>query len=175
MGEGVNQAEAAPRRRRAARPGPAGRRIRRLSTDELGRYDVLPAQLADRVWLIRVPEPPGPFVGITLGRFVFVARDIPAHVPSSLLAHELVHVRQWHELGAIGYLWAYLGDFGREVRRHRSWLPAYRDIDAEREARRIAAHWADRQIDDRQARPRDDRPSTTRPPATRPPTTQPGP
>ncbi|MFV0524299.1 MAG: hypothetical protein ACK5RL_07375 [Acidimicrobiales bacterium] len=122
-------------------------RFRRLSADEIGRYDVLPAQLAVRVRVIRVPRPPGPFVGITLGRFVLLARDVPVDAPSGLLAHELVHVRQWHELGVVGYLWGYLGDFGRQVRRHRSWLRAYRDIRAEREARHIASAWADRQTD----------------------------
>ena len=118
-------------------------RIRRLTSDEIAAYDVLSTELASRVRVIRVPALPGRYVGLTVGRFIFLARDV-GHGTSSLLAHELVHVRQWHELGAIGFLYRYLADFVRGLRTHRRWNAAYRDIGAECEARSEAADWVER-------------------------------
>ncbi len=117
------------------------RRVRRLGDDEIASYDVLPAELARRVWVVRVPEVPGPYVGLTLGRVVLLARPVPTDGWSMLLCHELVHVRQWADLGVGRFLWRYLGDFVRGVRRHRRWGPAYADIRAEVEARQISREW----------------------------------
>lgn len=122
----------------------SGRRVRRLSSVEIDVYDVLAPELASRVRLVRIPKPPGPYVGITIGRFVFLTRTVPPGQTSSLLAHELVHVRQWQELGAIGFIYRYLADFGQGLRRHRSWHAAYRGIKAEQEARAEAHGWAGR-------------------------------
>lgn len=74
---------------------------------------------------------------ITLGRFVFMRPS--ARGSKRLLRHELVHVRQWRDLGVGGflarYLWSYLG---WRVRRYPHWA-AYRrvpfEIQAEWEAR----------------------------------------
>ena len=107
-------------------------------------YDVLNPELASRVRLIRVPKPPGPYVGLTIGRYVLLAGDLRPGDPSRLLAHELVHVRQWHELGVIGFLYRYLSDFAGGVVAHRSWRPAYHGIGAEEEARSEARGWAGR-------------------------------
>lgn len=55
-----------------------------------------------------------------------------------LLVHELVHVRQWHDLGVLRFLWRYLTDYLRgrwEGLGHRG---AYLAIDLEVEARRMA-------------------------------------
>lgn len=43
---------------------------------------------------------------MTLGRFVLI-RDGRDH-DSGLLNHELVHVRQWRQLGVVRFLWRYL-------------------------------------------------------------------
>jgi hypothetical protein len=73
----------------------------------------------------------------TLGRFVFVR---PAAAGSRrLMDHELVHVRQWRELGVLGFLARYLGSYLRwRLRRYPHWA-AYRriplEIEAEWEAR----------------------------------------
>lgn len=73
----------------------------------------------------------------TLGRFVFVT---PEAVGSArLLRHELVHVRQWRELGAVGFLRRYLGAYLRwRLRCYPHWA-AYRRIPLE-----IEAEWSAR-------------------------------
>ena len=73
----------------------------------------------------------------TLGRFVFVRPG--AEGSQRLMDHELVHVRQWRELGVVGFLVRYLGAYVRwRVRRYPHWA-AYRriplEIEAEWEAR----------------------------------------
>jgi len=73
----------------------------------------------------------------TIGRFVFIR---PSAVGSRRLRdHELVHVRQWRDLGVVRFLWRYLGAYVRwRVRRYPHWA-AYRriplEIEAEWEAR----------------------------------------
>ena len=118
--------------------------VRKLSEVEIESYDVLPVELARRVRVIRLPPVGGPFHGITLGRFVFLGKSTCPRGTSTLLAHELVHVRQWAELGVVGYLLHYIPDFWAGLKNHRSWMPAYRDIDAEVEARGDARGWNDR-------------------------------
>jgi len=131
--------------RRRRRPvGPVGARLRPLSSAEIASYDHLAPDLAARVRVVRLPMIPGRYVGITLGRFVCLDRDLPPNGASHLLAHELTHARQWAELGVVGFLVRYLGGFGRGVVRHRRWHPAYRDIALEQEARAEADAWAQR-------------------------------
>jgi hypothetical protein len=96
------------------------------------------------VRVVRIPAVIGRYSGITLVRFVLVTTDIPADGASKLIAHELVHVRQWSELGIVGFLARYLGAFVRNLRTERSWRRAYRLIPAEQEAYRLAQEWADR-------------------------------
>jgi hypothetical protein len=114
---------------------------RRLNPTELEAYDVLPRDLAERVRIHRVPSLPGGYAGLTLGFHVLLSRPVPADGTSALLAHELVHVRQWAQRGPIGFPAAYLSSFGRGLGRHRRWEAAYRDIDAEREARIETTDW----------------------------------
>ena len=123
----------------------ANRRIRRLTTTEVDAYDLIPPDLAARVWLVAIRFIPGRYDGMTLGRFVLLEHMPPATGTNRLLAHELVHVRQWSELGFVGFLVRYLGDFIGGLRRHRNWHRAYRDIKAEEEARREADAWSERQ------------------------------
>jgi hypothetical protein len=86
------------------------------------------------------PVPPGA-AAITLGRLICVRRR--AAGSSRLLRHELVHVRQWRELGVAGFLVRYLGAY--LVARWRAYphWGAYRriplEIEAEWEARRAEA------------------------------------
>lgn len=68
----------------------------------------------------------------TLGRFVFVRPG--AAGSRRLMDHELVHVRQWRDLGVVGFLARYLGAYLRwRVRRYPHWA-AYRRIPLEIEA-----------------------------------------
>ncbi|HEY9557866.1 MAG TPA: DUF4157 domain-containing protein [Acidimicrobiales bacterium] len=70
----------------------------------------------------------------TLGRFVFVRRS--AVGSERLMRHELVHVRQWRELGVPRFLVRYLGAYLRwRLRAHPHWA-AYRRIPLE-----IRAEW----------------------------------
>ena len=56
----------------------------------------------------------------------------------SLLVHELVHVRQWVELGVLGFLWRYLGGYLRGRWSGLGHREAYLGIELEVEARRLA-------------------------------------
>ena len=68
----------------------------------------------------------------TLGRFVFVRER--ALGSERLLRHELVHVRQWHRLGIVGFLVRYLGTYFRWRVRRYPHKAAYRRIPLEIEA-----------------------------------------
>jgi len=71
--------------------------------------------------------------GMTLGRYVLLRRDRTADV--GLLAHELVHVQQWREMGALRFLGRYLGDYLRGRLRGLGHWDAYRAISLEADAR----------------------------------------
>jgi hypothetical protein len=82
------------------------------------------------------PVPPGASA-ITIGPVVSVRRDA-AH-DERLMRHELVHVRQWRELGYGGFLRRYLGAYLRwRLRGYPHW-GAYRRIPLE-----IEAEWQSR-------------------------------
>ena len=116
-------------------------RPRRLAPAEVAAYDLVPERIARRAVLLRVPVLPPGAVGLTSGRFVLLRRDEPADGSSQLIAHELVHVRQFAELGrarfALRYLWAYFRNLAR-FRRHRQ---AYLQIPEEVEAYTLARQW----------------------------------
>lgn len=83
------------------------------------------------------PVPPGA-EAITIGKVILVRRRAAAD--EQLMRHELVHVRQWRELGALGFLVRYLGAyFYWRLRGYPHWA-AYRriplEVEAEWEARR---------------------------------------
>lgn len=59
---------------------------------------------------------------ITLGRHVWMREPrLLGDVP--LLAHELVHVRQFREMGAMGFCWRYFWDMARAGFRYSRALP----------------------------------------------------
>ncbi len=118
--------------------GVAGRRLNEI---ELEAYDVLPRDLARTVRIHRVRALPGGYAGMTLGRHVLLARAVDEDGTSALLAHELVHVRQWADQGLAGFSARYLSSFGRGLAHHRRWGRAYRDVEAEREAREETTAW----------------------------------
>lgn len=69
---------------------------------------------------------------ITLGPVVSVRRAAAAD--AGLLVHELVHVRQWRELGLVGFLVRYVGAYvAWRLRGYGHWA-AYRRIPLEIEA-----------------------------------------
>ena len=81
---------------------------------------------------------------MAVGRFVLLRTDDDRSGNRKLLAHELVHVRQWHEAGCWVFLWAYLGDYCRGLKHHRRHRDAYSAIRAEREAFAEADNWETR-------------------------------
>lgn len=118
--------------------------MRRLEPAELEAYrDLLDPALAERVRVQQVPFLPPGAAGMTIGRLVLVTRDDDRTGARKLLAHELVHVGQFHEHGFVGFLWRYLIDYGRGLWRHRRHRAAYLDIPFEREARTLAKRWSD--------------------------------
>jgi hypothetical protein len=116
--------------------------VRRLSDAEVAAYDLVPAAVARRAWVQKVPLLPRRAAGMTIGRFVFLLRDEARDGSSQLLAHELVHVQQYRQQGYLPfsarYLWHYCGGMAR-LRSHKR---AYRAIPAEVEAYASAAGWA---------------------------------
>lgn len=99
---------------------------------------------------------PGPMVGLaagraaalTLGRTVFVRPDVHAAVIGGgrpeLVAHELVHVRQWDEAGPVVFLVRYLRDYLRLRVLGCDHDAAYRAIGYEWSAYAEAAHIVER-------------------------------
>lgn len=123
--------------------------VRRLTPTEIDAYDMITPDLARRVRVVAIPALPGRYVGMTLGRVVLLAKAVPDDGSSTLLAHELVHVRQWAELGVVGFSGRYLLSFLAGLWARRRWMAAYRSINAEVDARREATDWLRRRTRDR--------------------------
>jgi len=87
-------------------------------------------------WVVSNRSAPGA-TAITLGPVIFIReRGVGS---ARLRRHELVHVRQWRDLGVLGFLRRYLGTYLRwRLRGYPHWA-AYRrvplEIEAEWEAR----------------------------------------
>jgi hypothetical protein len=90
----------------------------------------------DGYWLwVGGPVAPG-MAAITIGSVVLMRRRSVGN--ARLLRHELVHVRQYRDLGVPGFLVRYLWSYGRwRLRRHPHWS-AYRRIPFEAEAEWVA-------------------------------------
>jgi hypothetical protein len=116
-------------------------RARRLSPDEVAAYDLVPADIARRAVLVRVPVLPPGADGMTTGRFVLLRRDEPTDGTSRLIAHELVHVRQFRELGRVGFAVRYFSAYLRNVVRFRRHRRAYYEIPQEIEAYDRSREW----------------------------------
>jgi muconolactone delta-isomerase len=71
---------------------------------------------------------------ITLGRRIWIARELPPAEMEVLLRHEMVHVRQMEQLGVPRFLWRYVGEYVRNRLRGMDHDAAYRAISFEREA-----------------------------------------
>jgi tRNA isopentenyl-2-thiomethyl-A-37 hydroxylase MiaE len=115
--------------------------IRHLTEEELDRYDLVPRWVARRAILVRVPVLPPGAAGMTSGRFILLRQDEPMDGTSTLIAHELVHVRQFTEMGRLLFLVRYVAAYLRHLTRCRSHGLAYRAIPQEVEAYERAAAW----------------------------------
>ena len=117
--------------------------MRRLTAREIARYDLVPAGIARRARVQRVPVLSPGMHGMTVGRLILVLRDDDRSGCRVLLAHELVHVEQYHQMGVARFLWRYVREYARHLWRLRSHRQAYRAISLEVEARAAATRWAE--------------------------------
>jgi Domain of unknown function (DUF4157) len=117
------------------------RRVRRLSAVEVASYDLVPPEIARRAVLVRVPVLPPRADGMTSGRFVFLRNDEPTDGTSRLIAHELVHVRQFRDLGRVGFALRYFSAYFRNLARFHHHRRAYLEIPQEQEAYDRARAW----------------------------------
>lgn len=117
-------------------------RRRKLDEEEVQAFDHITRGLAERVRLVRTNLLPPAADGMTVGRFVFMRDDHIEHRATTLLAHELVHVRQFAEMGMIRFLASYFGAYAKNLVQSRNHRQAYLDIPLEIEARREAGQWA---------------------------------
>ena len=116
-------------------------RWRWLDPLEIEDFHHVTNEVLGRVRLIRTNLLPPAADGMTLGRFVFLRDDHITNTGSTLLAHELVHVRRFAEMGALRFFSAYLGAYFSNLRRLRNHRQAYLEIPLEQEARAVAADW----------------------------------
>jgi Domain of unknown function (DUF4157) len=108
-------------------------RARRLTSAAVAQLTHVPEIDRDRARVIVVPVLTPGVVAMTIGRWILVRRGHELDV--GLIAHELVHVEQWRERGAVGFLAAYFGEYLRyRLEGQRHWA-AYSSISFEVEAR----------------------------------------
>ncbi len=115
--------------------------MRRLTPHEIAGYDLVPADLARRARVQKVPLLAPGMHGMTLGRLIMVLRDDDRSGRRVLLAHELVHVEQYARLGVVRFLRRYVREYFVNLWRLRSRRQAYEAISLEAEARAAAARW----------------------------------
>ena len=120
-------------------------RRRPLDSDEISLYDHVADAVLDTVTLVRTNLLPPAADGMAIGRFVFLRGDRIDKRRSTLMAHELVHVRQFSELGPARFLTRYVGEYLRNLSKMRNHRVAYLAISFEEEARREADQWRNRQ------------------------------
>jgi hypothetical protein len=101
-----------------------------------GDFPLVPPADVARARIVDVPCLTPGVAAMTLGRVILLRRDHTGD--TALLAHELVHVRQWRELGAVRFLWRYLGAYARSRLSGLSHQRAYEAIPLEVEARSLA-------------------------------------
>jgi hypothetical protein len=109
---------------------------RRLDAGERAQFMHVPPRDLRRVRLVVVPVLTPGIAGMALGRWVLVRRG--HEHDRDLIAHELVHVRQWRELGPVRFLLRYLGAYAGGRRRGLGHQAAYEAIPLEAEARALA-------------------------------------
>lgn len=117
--------------RSAARPAGESR-SRRKSPTGFSAKRRPKMQRHDGYRLIIGAPVPAQAEAITLGRNILVRRRAADHDP--LIAHELVHVRQFQELGAVRFFAKYIGSYLRGRLGGYGHMAAYRRIPLEVEA-----------------------------------------
>jgi len=106
----------------------------------LGDIDRVAIRTAPK-WMVRTWR--GDVAAMTLPWAIYVRNDVLVGESSRLarlISHELVHVRQWQQLGIMRFLRLYLSDYLGGRRKGLSHNQAYLAISLEMEARRISGH-----------------------------------
>jgi hypothetical protein len=104
-----------------------------LSPQAAAVFTHVPVIDRERARVIVVPVLTPGVVAMTLGPWILVRRG--REQDAGLVAHELVHVQQWRELGVLRFLARYLGEYLRyRLQGQRHWS-AYASISLEVEAR----------------------------------------
>lgn len=109
---------------------------RRLDASERASFDQIPTTDLERARLVCVPVLTPGIAGMTLDRWILLRRG--HEHDRDLIAHELVHVRQWRELGVVRFLARYLGAYARGRWHGLGHRAAYEAIPLEAEARVVA-------------------------------------
>lgn len=112
-------------------------RARSLTADEIAANPHVPAIDRERARVVVVPLLTPGVSGMTLDRWILLRRG--HELDRALLAHELVHVRQWRELGVVRFLSRYLSTYVRGRFRGLGHRAAYAAIPFEREARALTS------------------------------------
>ena len=115
--------------------------MRRLNAEEIARYDLVLPETSRRARVQKVPFLAPGTHGMTVGRLILVLRDDDRSGRRVLLAHELVHVEQYAQLGTMRFLCRYLREYFAYLWRLRSHRRAYLAISFEVEARAAAEGW----------------------------------
>ena len=115
--------------------------MRRLTAQEIARYDHVSPNIARRARVQKVPFLAPGANGMTVGRLILLLRDDDHSGGRTLLAHELVHVEQYAQLGTVRFLRRYLREYFANLWRLRSHRRAYLAISYEAEARAAAERW----------------------------------
>ena len=101
-----------------------------------GDFPLVPRADVERARIVDVPCLTPGVAAMTLGPVILLRTGHRGD--EALLAHELVHVRQWRELGAARFLWRYLGAYARGRLAGLGHQRAYEAIPLEAEARELA-------------------------------------
>jgi hypothetical protein len=110
-------------------------RVRALSAEERAAHGHVPGFDRQRARIVVVPLLTPGVVAMTLGHWILLRRG--HEQDEGLLAHELVHVRQWREFGAVRFVWRYLGSYARGRLHGLGHREAYAAIPFEHEARAL--------------------------------------
>jgi hypothetical protein len=106
----------------------------------IGDIDSIAIQPAPK-WMVRAWR--GDVAAMTLPWAIDVRQDVLGGDSlrlARLVSHELVHVRQWQELGTMRFLRRYLTDYLRGRRKGLGHNQAYLAISLEKEARELSGH-----------------------------------
>ena len=95
---------------------------------------ILPSKVRVRIGYPRWLLLPRNVLAFTLGRRIWIARELPPAELEALLRHELVHVRQMERLGVVVFVARYLEEYVANRFRGMGHDAAYRAISFEREA-----------------------------------------